>query len=220
MTELIGQTSSGRVHVVRHVFEPNLPFAELIEDFTGPNEGSRFLLRSSKEVYVDTAIYTRGGYREQDEYVLQEVERAKQYPFIIGRAGMKLLVAKSSHPSHAPRPPTYRLAFLPADTKAFQKLESTLDVYPSVLSQTKEAAASGGGEEKEATKKTVAINHYLYIDFPAAVALAYKDRAEAESAFKQEIINRLPQRMFSATIAGLRAQAAPFRYIPDVPKDN
>lgn len=191
MTELIGRTTAGRVHVVRHSFEPNKPFAELIEEFAGSHVRPRFLLHSTKEVYVDSVAYARGSYREEDIAARAAVERAKRHPFIIGKAAMRPLYAKTSQPGNENVPPrAYRMSFLPVDQPAFNDLAASLDVYPSAIPHQDPP------------------RHYLFLDLPPIVAFM-ADREEAEETFKTTVSEGVRRRMFSATIAGLRSIEAP-----------
>jgi len=194
MTELIGRTSAGRVHVVRHAFEPNEPLTELIETFARPHVRPRFLLRSTKEVYVDSVTYARGGYREEDDKAKAAVEHAKRHPFIIGRVAMRLLyppTVSSDGERGAPR--AYRMAFLPTDSDAFGALASSLDVYPSVAPHVDPP------------------RHYLFLDLPASAA--YMPGQElAEETLQETVVRSVQKGLFSATITGLRSIEAPLRH--------
>lgn len=194
MTELIGRTSAGRVHVVRHAFEPNEPLAELIETFARPHVRPRFLLRSTKEVYVDSVTYARGGYREEDDAAKAAIEHARKHPFIIGKVAMQLLYSQSDRQDDGRGVPrAYRMAFLPTNYTEFDELAHSLNVYPSVAPHIDPA------------------QHYLYLDLPATVAYM-PEQAEAEDTVRQTIANGVRKGLFSATIAGLRSIEAPLRH--------
>ena len=193
MSELIGQFTANRVHVVRHNFEPNKPLSELIESFVAAYAGPPFLLRSTKGVYVDSVTFARGSYRQEDDAARLAVERAKRYPFVVGRAAMRPLYAQSAAGTDKVDLKAYRIGLLPTNQDAFNRLADTLDIYPRVLP----AAAP----EK----------HYLFLDVPADAARRV-DVDEAEEEFKQTLVDNIQKGLFAATIAGIRSQEVPLRY--------
>lgn len=190
---------------MRHSFEPSQPLAELIRNFAGPeNVRSRFL-HSTKEVYVDSVIYTRGGYRDEDKFAIEAIREAKRIPFVIGRAGMHLdRVQQSSDEQKFRRERKYRLAFIPTDMVRFQELAESLDIYPA-------------RQERPNIKQ-----HYLYIDLPLRSALRHEDRLMAEEGFRSVVRSQLASRVLSVTVDNLVSQqvAMPHRTKPPVQEDS
>lgn len=184
MTELSEQSGSGRVHRLWHGFEPNGPLTELIDEFTESTMRVPFLLRSTKEVRVDSLTYLRGGYYEQDKFAHAAVERAKRAPIIIARAAMRTLYRKRGGGEGKDNIVGYRMAFLPLDVKAFNTLEDSLDIYPS--------AAPG----------STLISNHLYLDLRQETVPQY-NLEEIEGNFKTTIERGIERRLFSATINGI-----------------
>lgn len=205
MTELSERTGVGRVHSLRHSFVPSGPLTELIEEFTESTVRIPFLFRSTKVVNVDSLTYLRGGYYEQDKFAHAAVERAKRLPFVIARVGMRMLYGKSDNEEEPGDPLGYRMAFLPADTRAFNTLADSLDIYPS--------AAPGS---------TLVRNH-LFLDLPLE-AIPSSNQEEAEAKLKRTIEDGLARRLYAATIVGIRSMevAIPLLKQPDdpIPEDK
>ena len=185
--------SVGRMHVVRHSFEPSGQLEKEIRDFAGSYVRPGFLLRSTKEVYIDSATYARGGYPEAARTA---IEQAKRTPFIIARAAMSLLYAQPSQATDEDRPPVgYRMFFQPDDQNSFNYFSSSLDAYLAVKPRSQSP------------------RHYLFLDLPVAAA-HLPHREEAEAAFKSTIAEGLTRRLFSATITGVRSMEVPFTPAP------
>lgn len=191
MTELSERTTAGRVHVVRHSFEPSTPFQELIENFAGSYVRPGFLLRSTKEVYVDSVTYTKGGYRDEDRLAQKAVEHAQRRPFIIGRAAMHFLYGKSTNAEiEGGVPMGYRMFFSPVNQASFDTLAASLDSYPSAIPRKKSP------------------HHYLYLDLPLGAAFI-PDLEEAKEELRASLADGVAGRLFSAAIVGIRSKEVP-----------
>lgn len=178
----------GRTHVLRHSYEPSDPLIRLIQDFTGPSLGSRFLLRSSKGVYVESAAYARGAYREEDEEVKETVNRAAKHPIYLARAAFHLVQAPSLQDDRrAGAPTSYRLCLLPFQSHAFDELNQSLDCYP------------------ESMQVPGPSRHYLYLDLPAQAAYTMRDREGAENELRQTIAHNAHKRLYYATVRDVRS---------------
>ena len=193
MAEQMEYPNAGRVHVVRHNFEPSEPLAQLIQDFAGPSLRPRFLLRSSKRVFVDSVLYTRGAYREEDEEVEATIQYAKRHPIHLARAAFQLVQAPIPENSgqKVGLPLAYRMSFLPSHSEAFEALNESLDIYP-------EAHPAKGPSR-----------HYLYLDLPPQSAFTMMHRQEAEEEFKRTIAQDAHRRLYCATVSGVRAVEEP-----------
>lgn len=192
MAEQMDYPNAGRIHVLRHNFEPSEPLAQLIQDFTGPSLRPRFLLRSSKSVYVDSVLYNRGAYREEDEEVKETIIQSKRHPIYIARAAFKLAQAPSpAMPGQKTVLIGYRLNLLPFESEAFEALNDSLDVYP-------EAQPARGPSR-----------HYLYLDLPPQAAFTMRDREEAEDTFRRTVAQNAHRRLYCATVSGVRAIEVP-----------
>ena len=191
MVEFGDRVTSERMHAVWHSFEPSQPLETLIEDFAGSYVRPGFLLRSSKEVYVDSAAFIHGTLHERDEVARAAIERAKQWPFVIGNAAMRLLYAASprAHAEHD-APVGYRMFFLPIDQGAFMNLSANLNVYPNIPPRNEPP------------------RRYLFLDLPVGVALQPELR-QAEDALKSTLSDGLHKRLFSATVAGIQSMEVP-----------
>jgi len=201
MTELSERTTAGRVHVVRHSFEPSTPFQELIEDFAGSYVRPGFLLRSTKEVYVDSATYIRGGYRDEDKIAQKAVEHAQRRPFVIGRAAMHFLYAKSTNAEiEGGVPVGYRMFFAPVNQASFDTLAASLDSYPSTK-----------------PRKKSPLHHYLYLDLPLGAAFI-PDLEEAKEELRSTLADGVAGRLFSAAIVGIRSKEVPL--VPEISEQS
>lgn len=192
MAESMQYPRAGRVHVLRHSFEPNEPLAQLIQDFAGPSLRPRFLLRSSKGVFVDSAAYTRGAYREEDEEIRNTVQRAKKFPIHIAKAAFRLAQASSAYSNDISGVSVaYRLNLLPLQSQSFDELNESLDYYP---------------DSKHAPGPS---RHYLYLDLPPQAAFTMSDREGAEHEFSQILARSAHRHLYSATVRDVRAIEVP-----------
>ena len=184
--------NAGRTHVLRHNYEPSEPLAQLIQDFTGPSLRPRFLLRSSKAVYVDSVAYNRGVYREEDEEVKETINEAKKHPLHIARAAFSLVQKpRNLDDDNKGAPITYRLSLLPLQSNTFDALNDSLNCYPD----TQLAPAPS--------------RHYLFLDLPPHTALSMRNREASEGEFRQTIAHNAHKRLFCATVRDVRAIEVP-----------
>ncbi len=197
MAERLEQEGRRKVHVLRHSFEPSFPLNNLIQEFTGVEAQPRFLFHSTKEVYVDSATYIRGGYRDEDALVTAVIEQQRRQAFVLGRAVVRPLF-RPLHPNQTQAytrsgiPVGYRLLLVPSNTQRFNSLINSLSVYTNERPQAE------------------SYQHHLYVDVPAGTSISGIHSEEGRHEFEETIVNGIEKRLFSAAVTGIRAQEVPF----------
>lgn len=193
MTEIFGRTTAGRVHVLRQAFRPSQPLKELIQEYAGPTIGPDFLLRSTKEVLVDSVEYSRGEYREQSEMISEALKGAGRAPIVIGSATMRITGIRipTGEGRSISVPKKYRIdLFPPDDSKILNRIASLLDVYPSV-------------------GPIIRPPHHLYIDLPLSAIPRRDEIEEKQESFKREIDERVASRLYAASFFSIMASEQP-----------
>ena len=192
MENLFVQPTAGRVHVLRHHFEPSAQLSQAISESIGSSVRPGFLLRSTKEVYVDSVAYVKGEYREQDAEARDALRTLGRAAFVIANAALKPLYGGHDKVQQGYLHPTaYRLALLPEDEERFSQLVTSLDAYPHVTSAPKVQ------------------RHYLYMNIGGGAFLGETEVRNAQEHIRTALAKGHEGRLLSAAVAGIRAIESP-----------
>lgn len=192
MTELLGRTTAGRVHVLRQAFRPSQPLKELIEEYAGPSVGPDFLLHSTKQVLVDSVEYSRGEYREQDKLVREALREEARRPLVMANATLRIVGVKQpiAGGEASVIPKKLRVNLFPVVAKRLDRLASLLDIYPAV-------------------GPVVRPPHHLYVDLPLTGPPNRDELESKESQLKSIIEERIDTRLFAASALHVMASERP-----------
>ncbi len=185
MSELAEHTTPEKLHVLWHNFEPSQRLSEAVREFTGSAIRLGFLLRSTRQVYVDGVAHAHSEYHAEEAFARDIINDARGRQFIIGNMQAKLLHApNNASEAIADR---FRIAFqtIPEQQEALNLLESSLDIFPA-------AVARGG-----------IANHFLYVDVAPESILWRGDMDEAYGQLKKTIAENVHKRLFSAAVVGI-----------------
>lgn len=175
------------LYALRYDFLPNEGLKNEVGTLFQSGKAPDFLFHSSKEAYVDAALYTLHRYGAEEASVKHAMEEAVR-PFAIGAATFRLLGYEEPHVENGPPKGMVRLSFLPASPYHFHQLMNQLNVFPDMYPRAEPP------------------RHYLYTEFQA------KHLAGAESAgalldtlgqFAETASSKIEKNLFSASVVGL-----------------
>lgn len=187
----------GYLHVLRHGFRPSDSLAAELGGMLKSGGVPDFLLRSTKEAYVDSWNYAHDAYASQVSHLRESAEKAAGVPFEMAHVVLRAFDRRRALSTGEVRAtPMVQFAFNLAGER-FQAFEAELDVLPDRFPRTEPA------------------RHYLTLEIPRAHlrdnagipdatgerGVLWSAQGESKDALRRQ--EALRKGLFSAIVSGL-----------------